>query len=310
MKKELSVFLCIASVLFFGSCADLSLSAEEATKAELPEDFDWEVYAKINRDVAMSQIILTNKGYDDYVDSIQNCLNLLSSDSENDFAFAKDVYLNYANCPSKGWFQNDACRFEEVGIYAIKKDSISVVIDNETIWRQRCYISGCWRGGWDQISDRDSECTGDPTEDADAGREGCIKGLLSIKTFLLDSLNRLASLTEAHLANPTTTPRGMLRANIAIITMCRLLPKVETQEEALNYLKNFKFDPMLVQKHYLSIGRYDGRPYKYCEQNHAYEEKDQSLAVVYTPSSGATYYDYGKYAFCLDSTKNKVYVIK
>jgi len=275
MKKELSVFLC-AAALFFGSCSDFSVSEDE--KLNLPADFDWRMYVEINKDVAMSQIILDvrkNKGSD----STENCKNLLS-----DGDLARKVYLEYAYCPEKGWFGDDKC----TGLYANNNNysKPTVSANGDTTWR--CEIVGCWRGGWNEISDKDAECTGD--EEGDWGKLWCDNKPQTLESFFQDSLAKFT---------------GAARSFEPIRMMCQFMPQAESPEEVKEYLENFKLDPTLVGQQYYFIGRNDGRPYKYCEPGRTGEEKSLSLA-----DRRAGYYDYGKYTFCLDRDNEKIYVIK
>jgi hypothetical protein len=297
MKKELSVFLCAAATLFLGSCSDFSLSEEE--KLDLPADFNWRVYAEINKDVAMSQIVLDirekNKEYKNSGDSLENavsnCKGLLG-----DMDFTKKIYLSYANCPEQGWFRNDKC----TGLYANNSNySKSTVSNGDTTWR--CEIVGCWHGGWNELSDKDTECTGNDDDDWD--KPWCNNTPKTLESFFQDSLAKFT---------------GAARSFEPIRMMCQFMPKAEKPEDAENYLKSFyyltgnttvygaKFDSTLVERHYYFFGRNDGRPYKYCEQGHIGEEKSPSLADVRGGQNG--YYDYGKNTFCLKD--EKIYVTK
>jgi hypothetical protein len=291
MKKNFYVFLC-AAVLFVGSCADLSMNEEEALKASLPDDFDWNEYAEINRDVAMSQIILDlrEKGRD--ADSVRNCINLLKNED-----FAKKVYLEYVGCPERGWLQSEKC---EGGVYAnnsnYSKPKTKYNTETEKLdtisWE--CVIGNCWRGGWDEISEKEAACTGNEEEDWDAGRTWCDGKTIPLKDTLQKSLTMYLETSNTNL--------GVIK------TMCLFMPKAEELINAENYLKNFPFDSTLLEQHYHFFGRYDGRPYKYCEQGHIGEEKTQKLAEE--DKRKGTYYDYGKYTFCLKKDDQKIYVIK
>jgi hypothetical protein len=280
MKKKLYVFLCVA-VLFLGSCSDMAPIPEE--KYDLPAGFNYQEYANINKDVAMSQIVFDliekNKAYkqdgetqaDSIGKAVSNCINLLKNNE-----FAKKIYLEYVFCPEQGWF----------------------IGDNIT------GMGACWNGGWNQISDKDEECSRNPVA------EGCgtpYSAPKTLESFLIDSLPKYSG-----------TPRRNVKADTTIKMMCMFVPKAENSTEAENYLKGFysssngkitdygpKFDSVLVMQHYFLVGRYDGRPYKYCKpEDNIGEEKTQELA-----DKRGNYYDYGKYTFCLDNNK-KIYVIK
>ncbi|MCL2100315.1 MAG: hypothetical protein FWH22_01210 [Fibromonadales bacterium] len=325
--KKLSVFLSVAAVLFFGSCADLSVGKEERT-ADLPAGFDWQVYVEINKDVAMSQIILDvaekNRAYkegtgtaataDSTQKAVANCATLLLDNDD----FAKTIYLKYAQCPQQGWVlaeQSWLPTYQEAvdqygkcsGIYANNENyNKPIIVINQQENRRdtvgwSCVIAGCWRGGWDQISDLDAQCVGEETEDI--GKPWCGKKPEHLSAFLNDSLKNF---------------RERNRTSIdAIKTMCMfMMHNAENLEEAQAYLKKYyyfegdkmifgsNFNSYLAELHYLRLGQNDGRPYKYCEQGHAGAEKDKSLADV--RSNG--YHDYSKYTFCFDKNDLKVYV--
>ncbi|MDR2555644.1 MAG: hypothetical protein LBC64_09485 [Fibromonadaceae bacterium] len=88
-----------------------------------------------------------------------------------------------------------------------------------------------------------------------------------------------------------------------IKTMCQFIPEVSGVGEARSYLENFLFNSTLIEQHYHFFGRYDGRPYKYCNGNKG-EEKNQEKHA----EKRGTYYDYGRYTFCLDKNDEKIYV--
>jgi len=293
MKKRLSIFLCVFAALFFGSCSDLSVNEETALKADLPADFDWQVYGEINSDVKMSQIVLDLRKTKRGDDSIANCVNVLSGIN---MSVAKEIYEDYLQCPADGWGQEEKCP----GIYAnnsnynkrgrtlipklvcraivdedgepippddnCNKDSLILVQDSAS-----CVIGACFLGGW-----------------------GGEKGLVN---FLPDSLAK-------YLENKNTS-WGTIRA------MCQFVPENSNPEEAKNYLNDFNFDPSLVEEHYLLFGRSDGRPYKYCNGNKG-DERDQEKhaegrGAYYASENRYAYYDYGRYTFCLGDDE-KIYV--
>ena len=298
MKKELSVFLCAVAALSFCSCSDMDVSQEE--KYSLPSDFDWQVYAEINKDVAMSQIIMdireNNRAYrgegesaaDSTAKAVSNCANLLS-----DNEFAKKVYLNYAACPKQGWVQGDRCPGGRP-IFSNNDGDIAS-------WQ----CGDCWRGGWDDLSEKDKECLSyDP--DVDEWKPWCANTPSTLESILPEELAKFNG------ANSAFAPLRL---------MCFFMPKAERLEDAENYLKSYyysngntvvygsKFDSTLVQLHYYYIGLYDGRPYKYCESGKTGEERSLALA-----DKRAGYYDYGKYTFCLDKSddgiNDRIYVVK
>jgi len=240
MKKIFYVCVYVAA-LFLSSCSDMAPSSAE--KYDLPPDFDYQVYAKINKDVAMSQIYFavladsTNK-------TAANCKNLLQNQD-----FAKKIYLDYVFCPEYGW----------------PADSISPMGS----W------GACWNDGWNDLA-----------------------------VFFQDSLTKY-----------TGTPRSKVKVDTTIKMMCMFVPKAENVEKAESYLKDFyssangeitaygqKFSSELAIQQYFFIGRYDGRPYKYCKGQRG-AEKTEALA-----DKRGTFYDYGKYTFCLEETDKKIYV--
>jgi len=283
MKKIFNVLLC-AALLFLLSCSSMAPDTEE--KYDLPADFDYQVYANINKDVAMSQIyfdiIEKNKAYrqtgetaaDSTKKAVDNCKNVLG-----DLDFSKKLYLDYIFCPEQGWF----------------KDSVSA----NGSW------GGCWNGGWNKISDKDEQCDNDPDADGCGGL--AYAKPLTFESFFLDSLPKYNG-----------TPRNRVKADSTFKMMCMFVPSAENAKQAEDYLKSFyssskkgeitdfgsKFSSELVIQHYFYTGRYDGRPYKYCEGGHG-KEKTQDLA-----DKRGTYYDYGRYTFCLDKNSQKVYVVE
>jgi len=271
MKNRLSIFLCALAALFFGSCADLSVDEYEALKADLPSDFNWKDYVEINKDLASSQVVIgvweKNKafsGADSAKQAINNCANLLQSE-----ALAREVYLEYVNCPEQGWDRDKRCP----GIYAYNVNYNKPVLGDakDTVGWQ-CIMGNninsekCWLNGWNEFNG-----------------------------FLQDSLSKYLGSTP-----PTTISFEPIR------TMCMFIPKAATANEVLSYLENFKLDSVLIIAHYKSYGgRNDGRPYKYCESGHIGAEKTQSLA-----DKRGSYYDYGRYTFCLNKSDQKIYVIQ
>jgi len=315
--KKIYVLLCLALVLFFGSCTDLSVNDEEAVRADLPADFEWQKYAEINKDVEVSQIAIKLRK-ERGADSVENCVRNLS-----DLDFAKEVYSNYLQCPSTSWYKYEKCS----GKYATnsKYTSVFKATGADTIWQ--CVIESCWNGGWDKISDKDEECVADihshegclleksnytfvtkdiagdtivkPTQ---CNKEGIVcdtiytYALKPLGSILQDSLDKYLEKKETNLG--------------AINAMCQFVPNASTSEEAKSILENFKPDPYLIEQHYHFFGRNDGRPYKYCDGKGG-EEKTPNLPLVVKRSSlNNYYYDYGKYTFCLEVTDQTIRVVK
>jgi len=247
--KKIYVFLCLGVILLLNSCTDLSTDDETALKAALPDDFNWREYKEINNDVAMSQIIMDIRKKGKSADSVKNCVDFLSNAD-----FAKEIYLDYLQCPEQGWDKDDRC----VGLYAnnssysratTKWNAETEKLDTIS-WK--CVIGSCSNGGWAEM-----------------------------ESNLQDSLTKYSAVIK---------------------TMCQFVPEVSTIEDAKSYLENFPFDSTLIEQHYSFLGRYDGRPYKYCNGQHG-EEKTLALA-----DKRGAYYDYGRYTFCLDKDDQKIYV--
>jgi len=277
MKEKLSILLCAFAALFLGSCADLSVDEEKALKVELPNDFDWKVYAEINQDVASSQIIFDvrkrNKvfsGADSAKNAISNCFNLLKNEK-----LAEEIYLTYAACPKQGWNRNEKCP----GRYAYNANYWKPTVNSttkDTTWQciigASTFSENCWRGGWD-----------------DSGENK--ENLKLLKDSLPDYLAKLQ----------TSISFAPVR------TMCMFLPEFTEPSKALAYLKDFELDSLLVIEHYNPWGISDGRPYKYCKPEDIGAEKSQNLELV---THRGTYYDYGKYTFCFNKSDQKIYVVK
>jgi len=290
MKKRLSIFLCVFAALFFGSCADLSVDEDVALKVRLPDDFGWQIYGEINNDVQMSQIIFDvrgknkeYKGTDSTKKAVNNCVNVL-----NDTIFAKEIFKDYLQCPMDGWDKKGQCP----GIYANNSNYNKLTVTSVTTTRPDTSIT--------MIPDPDdpdaplkpdTTITLIPTVTLDStlcNIDACwSKGWDDVDSFLLDSLNKFLETSKTNL--------GVINA------MCQLIPP----SDAKNYLHNFKFNQTLVEQHYILFGRYDGRPYKYCEDGHKGEARNQEKHA----DKRGNNYDYGRYAFCLNKTDQKIYVV-
>jgi len=252
--KKIYVLLCLVVFWFLSSCSNLSVDDESALKAGLPSDFDWKVYKEINNDVAMSQIVMDIRKAGRGPDSTQNCVSVLSDED-----FAREVYLDYLQCPEQGWDKDDKCGgiYANNSKYSIPKTQYNTTTEKLDTISWQCVIGTCWNGGW------------------------------NAESFLQDSLPKYSE-----------TSKGVIKA------MCQFVPDVSTSAEAKNYLENFNFDSTLIEQHYSYLGRYDGRPYKYCEGQHS-EERTLALA-----DKRGAYYDYGRYTFCLEKSDQKIYVAK
>jgi len=131
-------------------------------------------------------------------------------------------------------------------------------------------------------------------------------GWEDFETFFQDSLLKY-----------TGTPRYRVKSDTTIKMMCLFVPPAENVGDAEDYLKSFyyssgdgniafgeKFNSELAIGHYFYTGRYDGRPYKKCNGQHGVEKNPDIHA-----NKRGTYYDYGKYTFCLEEDK-KIYVVQ
>jgi hypothetical protein len=288
MKK---FFLLFSAVLLLGSCTDLSVSEEEAIKDALPKDFDWKVYAEINSDVKMSQVIFKIREEiaekEETAENVRNnCVDILKSD----LGFAEQIYVDYANCPSAGWNRNKAC----TGKYANSSGATST----------SCSIGACWNGGWDDLGTAapDFEISlCDSTEFLQENPEilaECEAQRKTLKSFLP---NVLDSYKNSRTLRDTTN---------AINLICKFVPLAENAAEAKSHLEslasNSNINPTLVELHYIEFGRHDGRPYKECKPGNVGEPRTIDLASK--KQSGTTvYYDYGEHLFCLNKSTWEIY---
>jgi len=289
MKREMLVFLCVAVVLFLGSCADLSKNDEEAVRADLPADFNWKTYGEINNDVMMSQIVLDLKKTKTGDGDIANCVNILSN-----MTFAAEIFSAYLQCPADGWGQDEKCpgRYAnnsnyKPGLTYVPKLVCETIFDvnGDPIPQGDPQYNGCVPNTLEMAREQ-AECV------IDACFLGGWGGTLGFVNFLPDSL--------AQYLAKSTTSLGVIKG------MCQFIPENSTLTEAQNYLRNFPFDSYLIEQHYHFFGRSDGRPYKYCGAAHGVE-KTQSLADKRAGLNNY-YYDYGRYTFCLDKNDEKIYV--
>jgi hypothetical protein len=271
MKK----ILLLCSVALFLSCSDLSVSDEQAVKNELPVDFNRSDYAKINLDVPKSQIIFKVK---ENLGEIYNqpartseCKKFLNPDGEIS-PLALDIYANYLGCPKAGWDANDKCSLN-MGIYGqVPAYTKAVVKGKDTTWQ--CVIGGCWSGGLDELVNTD-----------------CRDAETSILSPLCNNEN---------LVLPTTL----------LNTMCKfVLPEASDPQAAEEFLRDFPYDSTLIERHYLLVGRNEGRPYKYCngEATDILRNPDLALKVG---ADKTIFYDYGQNLFCLNETDSLIYLLK
>jgi len=313
MKKKTFVLVCVTLVIFFGSCADLSMDKEDAVRADLPDDFDWKVYGEINGDVLMSQIIIDLR---ERAEDPENCAEMFSSNTD----FAKVVYSDYLQCPVDGWHK----KFENNPKYGcVPRPSSSSSDDSSSSGDSSSSDDSSSSGvssssdvsssSGDSSSSDESSSSGNSSssDESSSSSESSIEVRLPLHGPPLDSICHIEDCweggwdeLETSFLNPNKEP--------VIKAMCKFIPKGSTAATAKDYLEDFKknrFDPYLVEQHYHFFGRSDGRPYKYCGSDKGVE-KNQSLHADKRTGSSNYYYDYGRYTFCLDSTDWKIYVVK
>jgi len=298
MKKKLSVCLPLLVVLFFG-CSDLSVDKNEALEVELPSDFSWKEYASINSDVPASQIVFdiqrkltvySEFKADSAKERFKDCMEILA-----DLDFAGKIYMGYANCPKKGWDENNsAC----TGLYA---NNPNYTIEKNGV--PTCKIGACWSGGWDEPLD---------PIDYPGSKQG----------FYDELQEKIANYNAGTLSLNATTIAREPEINM----LCRfILPRSGNSKAAEDYLKGFYYDlnsesagfgssidSTLVKQHYFLVGRSEGRPYKYCTAG-AYDDtktRDRSLALEFKQGNGYIFYDYGLNLFCLNKSDEKIYLVK
>ena len=330
MKKKFFVFLCVIAVLFFGSCADLSMDDEKAIKADLPPDFDWQVYGDINGDVLMSQIIIDIREKKIGAD-IKSCVDVFSSD----IGFAEIVYKDYLQCPVNGWDKTKVCtgKYANNGKYNKKIISPKLIAAGEGDDSSSSGESG---GSSSSVDSGDSSSSVDSGSSSSSGELGdsssSVEPSSSSESGNSSSSGDSSSSVEPSSSSesPTLCAIGncwsggwdelktLLPNKLDVVgAMCQFIPKDLAAPDAKKYLEDFKkskIDPYLVEQHYHFYGRMDGRPYKYCKDGQKGDPKDQEKhATKRTKLNKEDYYDYSKYTFCLDTldkNNQKIYVVK
>jgi len=288
MTKHLFILL-IATALV--SCSDMA--TENPLAGDLPKDFEVSEYSKINPDVAMAQIaIAINKKNAIAKDSLI-ALNLNLNNSEiadcatflSDKDLAKDIYLNFVGCPRKGWNKKAPCEGQEA-FFGWNNQTYSA----ET----SCSVKGCWSGGWDMPMGID-ECPS----------MGC-------------EFESLSDLWESKVSKYSDRKIQSDQADSVFSTLMAIcafntlqgdgVPSVQKDKDFIeDYVKN-RIDSTLIARHFIMAGRYEGRPYKYCNSNED-ELRTSDMAVVLS-GSGGEFYDYHANLFCLKEEDGKVYKIK
>ncbi|GHV11168.1 hypothetical protein AGMMS49938_01370 [Fibrobacterales bacterium] len=284
--------LCLASAAFFLSCfvlscSDMGTSEAEVVEKELPKDFSRSVYAEINSDVPNSQIVfeVAKKIAENFP------VNGLSDEAyKKDCAafvadpdLAKEVYLNFVGCPRKGWNKFKDCAEQESVKQFAGNLKYTEHIYNKNADSTRCNIAGCYEGGWDEAIPFE-ECS------------GCKN------TSLKDELTVIR--VPDYLAG---------KNDIQIAAMCKFNLPQKTTPSAIEdraFLNDFKYDSLLIERHYTMLGRYEGRPYKYCEAGKFGEERSRDMAIRYSQSQGNVFFDFGLHLFCLNKDDKKIYEVK
>jgi len=310
MKKKLSDFLSAGIILVFFlflGCSDLSVDKEQALLVELPNDFKWEEYATVNRDVSGSQIafdvqkklVSAQEAYGYSNLPVTNAVNTLANSAKRieecmgaleDSDFAAKIYLQYANCPKNGWDPDAAC----TGLYA---NNANYTIPKSDGAGFTCRIGACWDGGWDV-----------PFSNEPGYKSGFAEELPIVITD--------------YKTNPSsyTRPQNATQKRMVDL-LCRfILPQAENLKAAGDYLNEFYFfdntdsfvggssiNATLIEQHYFLVGRSEGRPYKYCTDTES-QERNIDLALVYKNSDGFIKYDYSGHFFCLNKNDLKIYV--
>jgi hypothetical protein len=85
------------------------------------------------------------------------------------------------------------------------------------------------------------------------------------------------------------------------------VPSPQKDREFIENFKKDKLDSSLIAKHFSIVGRYEGRPYKYCDSNGNLNEenkRDTSMAVILNSLNGK-FYDYSANLFCLNKCEDK-----
>lgn len=303
MKK----IILLISALFLG-CSSLYTDKEESLKGELPKDFKRSVYAEINNDVVKSQVLLEIQdkvrelypglgGWDP--ESKKECGNILLQG----ISFVASIYEEYLDCPVKGWDPNKACSGRYAGNPAYTKIDAA---GNAT-----CAIGGCWYGGWDE-----------PFTDIDWASEGyssleeyCIENPCGtpLKDVLLGNSkpDGIQYGTQPDKISYYINAGQWSRRDVVdtlINVICKfVMPGMENQADADNYLKTFPYDSTLIEQHYFLVGRSEGRPYKYCANGETEERNAELHALKLQHSERGYFYDYSRYLFCLNENDYRVY---
>jgi len=312
MKK---VFFALAFFIL-ASCSDMVPGETEVIAEELPKDFNVDEYVEINPDIKISQIAmdisLKNKAVNPAPSTILSvCRNFLS-----DVELFEDIYLNYLNCPAKGWNPEQKCDGQEAFKYGIN----NVAYNKENT----CKIAGCWPSGFETPYCPQYETLADCWDERGEDDYCCkLVGEETIKP-LKENQSKAQNLLTLGLSAPTGQSKGSSSLDTVFVYMCTMFSLVPESgvfdaNEVKAYMKDFwenKYDPFLASKHFLMVGRYEGRAYRYCNGNTDII-RTQEMAS-YVPSKANEYFwDYSvnketskPQFFCLEKNDGKVYRIK
>jgi len=309
MKKKLFSLAFIA----LASCSDMAPSVSEVVSEELPVGFDVKDYVEINPDVKISQIAMDIK--------IKNATSAFGSSQRleacrtflSDVDLAEDIYLNYLSCPRKGWNPNLSCDDEE------NKDAFNGFTVNNVAYNKEnaCKIKGCWASGWDEPYCPDITLAECQDEMGDEHYCCLLVGRDEIKPLKIN-------MGRAQEYNPGKQNPLSIDTVFTHICTFNLLPSdgVFELNENKAYIDNFKYDDILIEKHFLMAGRYEGRAYRYC--NNDFDSKDVRREDMATyirirpyNRNNEYFYDYSMNPktnqpqfFCLNKVDGKVYRIK
>jgi len=309
MKK---VFLTLAFFIL-ASCSDMAPSETEAVAEELPKDFNVDEYVEINPDVKISQIAMDIKLKNDALNPNSNTKLSVCKSFLSDSELFEDIYLNYLNCPAKGWNPEQKCDGQEAFKYSVNNAAYNK--------ENTCKIKGCWPSGFETPYcpqyENLADCWDERGED-----DYCCKlvGEDAIKP-LKENQSKAQNLSSLTLTAPSGQSKGSSLLDTVFVYMCTfsLVPESGAAFDAnafKTYLSNFEYSTLLESKHFLLAGRYEGRAYRYCNGD-ADIIRTQELAS-YIPSKANEYFwDYSvnketskPQFFCLEKNDGKVYRIK
>jgi len=279
-------------------------------------------YVEINPDVKISQIAMDIKiknealgvatpAYATPTYKLAACKNFLS-----DAELFENIYLNYLNCPAKGWNPEQKCDGQEAFGFTVN----NVIYNKEN----SCKIKGCWSNGWETPYCPQYETLADCEDDRGEDDYCCsLVGTDNIKP-LKENLGKAQDLGSLTLSRPSGQSTGSSRVDTVFAFMCNifnLLPEdgVFDAGKVQAYFKDFwdnKYDTLLVARHFLMAGRFEGRAYRYCNDDND-DVRTQDMANKILSKANEYFWDYSMdintskpQFFCLNKSDGKVYRIK